>query len=47
VTLVLSIILGLLSLFENYGVFSVGVSAYILMALAWLILLLGNLVKGL
>lgn len=46
-TLVLSVILGILSLLENFGVLSVGVSAYLLMAIAWLVLLLGNLVRGL
>jgi uncharacterized membrane protein YeaQ/YmgE (transglycosylase-associated protein family) len=47
VTLVLSAILGVLSLLINYGVISLGVSAYLLMAIAWLVLLLGNLVRGL
>jgi uncharacterized membrane protein YeaQ/YmgE (transglycosylase-associated protein family) len=47
VTLVLSVILGILSLLINYGVISLGISAYLLMAIAWLVLLLGNLVRGL
>ena len=47
VTLVLSVILGILSLLINYGVVSLGISAYLLMAIAWLVLLLGNLVRGL
>ena len=47
VTLVLSVILGILSLLISYGVISLGISAYLLMAIAWLVLLLGNLVRGL
>lgn len=47
IVLVLSIILGVLSLLESFGKISVGVSAYTLMAIAWLVLLLGNLVRGL
>ena len=47
VTLVLSVILGILSLLINYGVISLGISAYLLMAIAWLVLLMGNLVRGL
>jgi uncharacterized membrane protein YeaQ/YmgE (transglycosylase-associated protein family) len=47
VILVLSIVLGILSLFVQFGDISLPVSAYNLMAIAWLALLLGNLVKGL
>lgn len=43
---VLSLILAVLSLLTNYGSLSLPLSAYILMALAYLALLLGNLVKG-
>ena len=47
VVLVLSVLFGILSLLVNFGVISIGVGAYILMVIAWFVLLLGNLVKGL
>jgi len=47
VTLVLSVVLGILSLLAQFGNISLPVSAYNLMAIAWLVLLFGNLVNGL
>lgn len=47
VVLVLSIVLAVLSLLESYGKLSLPISAYVLMALAYIILLLGNLIRGL
>ncbi len=47
VTLVLSVLLGILSLLMQFGVISLPISAYNLMAIAWIALLLGNLVRGL
>ncbi len=47
VVLVFSVLFGILSLLVNFGVISLGISAYILMAIAWFVLLIGNLVKGL
>src|SRR3990172_3113596 len=47
VTLVFSVLFGILSLLVNFGIISIGVGAYILMAIAWFVLLLGNLVRGL
>jgi uncharacterized membrane protein YeaQ/YmgE (transglycosylase-associated protein family) len=47
VVLVLSVLFGILSLLQYFGIFSVGVDTWILMALAWIVLLLGNLVRGL
>ncbi len=47
VTLVLSVVLGILSLLAQFGNISLPVSAYNLMAIAWFVLLLGNLVRGL
>lgn len=44
---VLSVILAVLSLMSNYGNLGLPLSAYVLMALAYLALLLGNLVRGL
>ncbi len=46
VTLVLSIFLAVLSVLVSTGVLSVSISAYALMAVAFLLLLLGNLVRG-
>jgi uncharacterized membrane protein YeaQ/YmgE (transglycosylase-associated protein family) len=43
---VLSVILAVLSLMSNYGNLGLPLSAYVLMVLAYLALLLGNLLKG-
>jgi hypothetical protein len=41
------VVLGILSLLAQFGNISLPVSAYNLMAIAWLVLLFGNLVNGL
>jgi len=46
VTLTIAILLAVLSLLVSAGILSVSVSAYTLMAVAFLVLLLGNLVRG-
>ena len=46
VVLVLSIVLATLSLLSFYGSLSLPVGAYLLMALAYLLLLMGNLFRG-
>ena len=45
-TLIISILLAVLSLLVTTGVLSISVSAYALMAIAFLLLLLGNLIRG-
>jgi uncharacterized membrane protein YeaQ/YmgE (transglycosylase-associated protein family) len=47
VVLVFSVLFGVLSLFQRFGILSIGVDTWILMAIAWFVLLLGNLVRGL
>jgi uncharacterized membrane protein YeaQ/YmgE (transglycosylase-associated protein family) len=47
VVLVLSVVLAILSILSSAGQISLPLSAYALMGLAYLILLIGNLVKGL
>ncbi len=47
VTLMVAILLAVLSLLVSAGILSVSISAYTLMALAFLALLLGNLVRNL
>jgi uncharacterized membrane protein YeaQ/YmgE (transglycosylase-associated protein family) len=46
VTLIVAIFLAVLSLLVSAGILSVSVSAYTLMAVAFIVLLLGNLVRG-
>jgi uncharacterized membrane protein YeaQ/YmgE (transglycosylase-associated protein family) len=46
-TLIIAILLAALSLLVTSGVLSISVSAYALMAIAFLVLLLGNLIRGL
>ncbi|HET7012220.1 MAG TPA: GlsB/YeaQ/YmgE family stress response membrane protein [Anaerolineales bacterium] len=46
-TLTIAILLAVLSLLVTTGILSVSISAYTLMAVAFIILLLGNLVRGL
>jgi hypothetical protein len=46
-TLIVAILLAVLSLLVTTGVLSISVSAYALMAIAFLVLLLGNLIRGL
>jgi uncharacterized membrane protein YeaQ/YmgE (transglycosylase-associated protein family) len=47
VTLILAILLAVLSLLVSAGILSVSIPAYTLMAIAFLLLLLGNLIRGL
>jgi len=47
VTMITAALLALLSLLVSSGILAVSVSAYALMAVAFLVLLLGNLVRGL
>jgi uncharacterized membrane protein YeaQ/YmgE (transglycosylase-associated protein family) len=47
VTLILAIFLAVLSILVSAGVVSLSISAYTLMAVAFLVLLLGNLLRGL
>ncbi len=47
VTLIMAIFLAALSLLVSAGILSISVSAYVLMAAAFLVLLLGNLIRGL
>ncbi|HSB88926.1 MAG TPA: GlsB/YeaQ/YmgE family stress response membrane protein [Anaerolineales bacterium] len=46
VTLTIAILLAVLSLLVSAGILSVSVAPYTLMALAFLVLLLGNLIRG-
>lgn len=46
ITLTVAIFLAVLSLLVTAGILSVSISAYTLMAIAFLVLLLGNLVRG-
>ncbi len=46
VTLIMSILLAALSLMVSAGILSISISAYVLMAVAFLVLLLGNLIRG-
>lgn len=47
ITLAIAILLAVLSLLVSAGIISVSIPAYTLMALAFLLLLLGNLIRGL
>jgi len=46
VTLIVAVVLAALSLLVSAGILSISVSAYVLMAVAFLVLLLGNLIRG-
>jgi len=46
-TLIVAVLLAVLSFLVTTGVLSISVSAYSLMAIAFLVLLLGNLIRGL
>lgn len=46
-TWIIAVIIGALGILSNYGVFSIGVSAFVLVMIGFVILALATLLKGL